>query len=458
MAENDLNQKYTLTKYCSKMEVAKALGTNLIEPFWKEIYEFRKRLSIDLTIFDSSHTKFSLTYFDRVQSSSSRINNHLSSYITSYAKIKKGTIADYTFTRDMLKISLKNIAKINKIDASEIILTNILDEKETDEKYFHLMNYKRALFEFSNFSFGAVDEEFLAREYAILRGEEELTSFYRESDVTTASSMALVDRDYDQGVPTHLIDDMMASLFECINNKNVALATRLCAIFFMFNYVKPFEKFNLELACLLAKRVIGAADANVSCIFLPIESLLTDDAFFGEISKEVKKTHDFTYAFLEGSNVISDAFEIAISRIDQVHARSLEVETSLGTDPKKIKEEFGVELEQNPKPTFINETKSQIQTRLEKPLEKTTNSTPEKELKARMNDLLEQDPFLKKSQAHFYVHHCTIGRYYSIQQFTKFENCVYETGRTSMDNLAKLGYYRKEQIKNKFVYTPIEKE
>ena len=75
-----------------------------------------------------------------------------------------------------------------------------------------------------------------------------------------------------------------------------------------------------------------------------------------------------------------------------------------------------------------------------------------------MNDLLEMDPMLKKSQAHFYVHHCTQGRYYTIQQFVKFEGCVYETGRTSMDDLAKLGYYRRDQIKNKFVYTPINKE
>ena len=73
-------------------------------------------------------------------------------------------------------------------------------------------------------------------------------------------------------------------------------------------------------------------------------------------------------------------------------------------------------------------------------------------------NLLEQDPFLKKGQAHFYVRHCTMGKYYTIQQYKKCEGCVYETARTSMDNLAKLGYYRREQVKNKFVYTPISKE
>ena len=65
---------------------------------------------------------------------------------------------------------------------------------------------------------------------------------------------------------------------------------------------------------------------------------------------------------------------------------------------------------------------------------------------------------LRKTQAHFYARHCSLGKYYTIQQFKKMEKVVYETARTSMDMLAKLGYYKKEQIKNKFVYTPIERK
>ena len=36
--------------------------------------------------------------------------------------------------------------------------------------------------------------------------------------------------------------------------------------------------------------------------------------------------------------------------------------------------------------------------------------------------------------------------------------CAYETARTSMDHLAELLYYRKEKIKNKYVYIPVERE
>ena len=82
----------------------------------------------------------------------------------------------------------------------------------------------------------------------------------------------------------------------------------------------------------------------------------------------------------------------------------------------------------------------------------------EKEIRAKINDLLETDPYLNKEQADFYVRHSTYGKYYSIQQYVKCEKVVYETARTAMERLAKGGYYRREQIKNKFVYTPINKE
>ncbi len=71
--------------------------------------------------------------------------------------------------------------------------------------------------------------------------------------------------------------------------------------------------------------------------------------------------------------------------------------------------------------------------------------------------LLEKEPFMKKGQAEFFSKHCTYGRYYTIQQYKKKMHCVYETARTSMDNLVNLGYYRKEQVKNKFVYTPAKR-
>ncbi|MFA6739132.1 MAG: IMCp domain-containing protein [Bacilli bacterium] len=68
--------------------------------------------------------------------------------------------------------------------------------------------------------------------------------------------------------------------------------------------------------------------------------------------------------------------------------------------------------------------------------------------------LMELNPLIRDHQARFYATHRTKGRYYTIGQFKEFANCAYETARTSMDFLTTLGLYRKEQLKNKFVYTP----
>ena len=73
------------------------------------------------------------------------------------------------------------------------------------------------------------------------------------------------------------------------------------------------------------------------------------------------------------------------------------------------------------------------------------------------NHLLELNPNLTHGQAYFYARHCTIGMNYTISQYKKSLGCAYETARTSMDNLVYLGYYRKELLKNKYIYTPVLK-
>ena len=48
--------------------------------------------------------------------------------------------------------------------------------------------------------------------------------------------------------------------------------------------------------------------------------------------------------------------------------------------------------------------------------------------------------------------------FYTISSFKEFADCAYETARTSMDFLCDVGLYEKRQIKNKFIYTPVNLE
>ena len=456
MANQDLNQRYTIEKYFSKQEVSRALGTNLIEPFWREINEFRRKFAIELPIFDASYVKYYLTYIDSVQGKTAQANDRVSAFVSSISKISNGSISEFTFVRDMLFTELKSVARMNNLDVSDITLSNIIQRLPVEPQYKILERYFECLQALRKDVFDNIDDSFLAKYYALLRGEEELTCFYREDDIETAASKSLIDRDYDQGIPSHLIDELMSALLEYVNNFDISLVTRLSAIFFMFNYVKPFDLYNMELATLLAKRVLASTSIDSSCVFVPLETILNDQSFFGDVSKEVKRTHDFTYAFLKGADLINNSFDLAINKLSEVHITSIDNEVI--SEEKPIKPEFSPKQPIEVKKPAKVLTKDQIQRNIESKTAVETVKLSDKELKAKMNDLLEQDPFLKKNQAYFYVRHCTPGRYYSIQQFVKEIGCVYETGRTSMDNLAKLGYYRREQIKNKFVYTPINKE
>ena len=73
------------------------------------------------------------------------------------------------------------------------------------------------------------------------------------------------------------------------------------------------------------------------------------------------------------------------------------------------------------------------------------------------NHLMEMNPLITHGQAYFYARHCTIGMYYTVNQYQKEIGCAYETARKSMNDLVVLGYYKKEIMGKKFVYVPIKR-
>ncbi len=62
-------------------------------------------------------------------------------------------------------------------------------------------------------------------------------------------------------------------------------------------------------------------------------------------------------------------------------------------------------------------------------------------------------PQLKKYQIKFYQDHHVPGHYYTIEQFIRYCDVCYETGRTAMEELVSLGFYAKMKQGKKFLYT-----
>lgn len=465
MGLDDLNQKFTLDRYCTSFEVAQALHTNLIDQIWKNISEFRRTFYYPLELRDINNSRFYITYIDTVHNRIRDINEQISNYKNNFLQLQNGSLQMSNVTSDMLKSSLKSIAYINNIQITDFTLGKIIEHKVFDPEFGPIINYYNALEKLFLNPKQNIDEDFLGNFLSIIRNEE-LSSFYRTNDNVTAASKALVEREYDNGVPSRYIENMMANTLAFVSNPENSVISKIVACFYMFNYIKPFEDHNIEMACLLAKCVLANQDLNEAAVFVPIENFLTDKQFFGDVFREVRKSYDFTYAFLKGSDILARSFSTVIDKIVQVTGRALHIVATMGDDPEQAKKEFGINLEDYLGKKQVKPVTPKPVAPVQKPVEASTTTIKivgttqisKEELKRMENDMLESNPNIKKGQAHFYVRHCTKGKYYTIQQYKAEEKCVYETARTSMDNLALQGYYRKEQFKNKFVYTPIDKE
>ncbi len=82
----------------------------------------------------------------------------------------------------------------------------------------------------------------------------------------------------------------------------------------------------------------------------------------------------------------------------------------------------------------------------------------EREAQRLEEHLLELNPEMHKGEAAFYARHCTLGKKYTISQCKKYLGCAYETARKTMEGLTELGYYKREMVKNKSVYTPLDRK
>ena len=75
-----------------------------------------------------------------------------------------------------------------------------------------------------------------------------------------------------------------------------------------------------------------------------------------------------------------------------------------------------------------------------------------KEKNLSLDGLMKKNPNLSMREARFYVAHNDDSEAYTIQDFIKYTNSSYETGRNSMDHLVEEGYYIKEKKGKKYVY------
>ena len=407
MASNELGIRFTEAKYATKSEVVKDLRITAIDSFWSNILAYRSQFNRYLNLKTVDKGLISLCCCSSINALINNVENKILCLNREFVRIYSNAAAMEKLTNDTFK---------------KICTTTDLPN------YIELLVYAYS-------SFNNVDgEDYLADLFSKLTKITEITHFYRTDDSVTKEKTALIDRIY-KCAPSKLIEPMMNDLFMFANDLSLSAIAKFSLIYFYMMYIRPFDNNSRELAMIYAKSVLAKDALGELAILLPFEEILFDDAMLDSMILETQKSLDFTY-------FVKYFMEKIIPVIDSL-INSLK---NLSVAPAKVNA--------NVEPTSFAPSKPVY-------VQKTSISISEKESATVLNkietELLERDPNLKKKEAHFYSRHREIGKCYSIADYKRFSRCVYETARTSMDHLAQLGYYKKIQIKNKFVYETIER-
>ncbi len=457
MGYQNLPFRFTEEKYATRLEVARALGTNLIDPIWAEILAYREKSSQKINLVDFTKTPYSICFCQLIQNKIGNVNTEGYNYKQIFKNISHESLDYQRIVSSLISKCLKSIAKANNKNVDDVSISNILREENIDPQFAYLQRYLKA-FDRLNLDSLNIDENLLADFYSLLTGNPELSEFYRTTDIEQKNNV-LIGREY-VGSPANLIESQMESLFRFVERRDLPLYVRVAIVCYVFNYVKPFSRYNYEMSILLCKAIL-VREIGECGVFLPIENLLSEQQLLvGTLAKEVQRTHDLTYVINVYLDILLQTIEDA-SNVFVSHSLN-QLEEDFKEHVEEVKKE-SVHYEpvvEETKPTYkpvveVEQPKVHVET-FTKVSEQTLS---EKELQKLTEELLETDPTLKKGQAHFYIRHREKNHFYTIEQYRKAEGCVYETARTSMDHLVLRGYYRREKVNNKkFVYTPIFKD
>ena len=497
MASKTNEIRYTDENYVTEQGLKKALGISLIDYIWKGIDNYRYANARRLNLRTITQIPFWYTSTQALYDKYAAFETKLSYFQTEYSKIALDPELKKEADKKVNLIIVKAIAEASSIaldDLSAKALVNGLYHP-TDEKQTALLNYFNALKSLTRDLSISSGEDFIAKEYATILGTEDLLSFYRDSDPKNIFSTVIVGRVYESA-PCEQINSLMDALWDFINVDSSKGFIKALTTLYYVNYVKPFDLYNPMVASLLGKYVLGQNNLAGIATILPLELLLIPTDRSKDENVEIQKKGDITYFLLYGidkltpiiDSLLDEFVSIKKAKIAQEFVafpqEEIPMEAKPAVEPSPLEKKAATPVEASPESISNEPAKAQAAPSLPlspsktKPIEKVSverieqtsdnsltgslalslpkSNLSEKEMKEVARYILETHPNIRKGQANFFASHCTIGRYYTIQDYKKANKVAYETARTSMDNLALEGFYKKLQIKNKYVYTPIK--
>lgn len=457
MAQEDLAIRFSNKTYATKAEVSRVLGISQVDTIWSSIISYRSHFTSNLDLRNIERTPFNFVMTPLIAQRVTNVERKLTKAMVKYSRLSLQDLTRYNLRRSKLVQCLKWITAKYQLDVTDDFLMNLIvgNISSLAPQDLILQKYLDCLVHLEKYYDDAIDEKFLSLVYGKLSGYQEIKQLYRIEDLEDGGSKAIINRVYN-AAPAERIAAMMKNLMEFIQNSDISFFVKAVASFYFIQYIKPFDCYSEEIAILFMKDVLAHGDIDQLATLLDFEMLISSEGeVLQRIFQEVQKTNDLTYLIIYATEKCEAIITTIFDTLTTLNAEVIEQEFFKEENlPEEDKSEKPIEMPSD----FNNPSSSSIDYEIKVALPIMPIGLDEKDATKIEEHLLEMNPNLKKADAHFYARHCTIGKYYNIQQFKKVIVCAYETARTSMDRLVYEGFYRKEMIKNKFVYTPIPRK
>lgn len=474
----ELYERFTDNDYKTPKGVRAALSMSQIDPFWVHIEKYRRSNAKGLNLRTVSGAA---TY--RLVETPVLAQKYAALYEKVDAFAREYETLDPELKEKFQKFSrveaLNQLVALERSKASDLTIKAMVNGMYRGEEpsYGFLKGYLDALEDMAFRGIRSIDEDFFVKEFEFLCQTAELTSFYRlgaSNERSIRIQVGTAPEAYSDDIP-----GLMDGLSNFISTEVLHPVMKSLISLFALFAIKPFAEHNAEMAYLLAKAVLLKEGYGKAILSLPIEKLLLPCDALEDNLANAMRSGDITYLIHYSLSILGGAIEASLDKMVQMKQEALKAEfvkeakveppaeptpVEVRSEPTKIVE---APIPQPSEPAFTPEPpapkKEEVARIQEVPVilgERALNapkaSLSDKEVKETAKYLRESHPALSKGQCLFYASHCTMGRYYAINDYKKTIKCAYETARTSMDKLAAEGFYKKMQIKNKFVYTPIK--
>jgi len=461
--------RFSENKYATKEDVKEVFNMSNVDYIWDDVVDYRKKLAKTLELPSIDRTKFNLVFTMDITNRIFAFERKFNMIFASYLRLSPEARKSFEESR-LLKVATA-ISKSIEYEGSQNLLKQIVNNSISalPPDLLIVDNYCRAMRFIDKNTTSEISAREIQQIYEILESgnfspdSEEITYRKRDSEEPHYYQQAYI---YHNALAER-IPSMVSDAVNFINDDKQFASVRAIAVLFYIDYIQPYDYMRETTATLIFKDCLQKAGFAKIANLINIENLLLfPPKKFVDAKETVQKTFDLTYYFDYVLKFLTDELidlKADIENAEKIAALTSDSNVVLAKTEKQVLEEAEQERDQiiseartaEPVDERPDQTGIQIYGTSQVAIPVFPAGLKESDIDDIVVNLMETYPSLKQTQAHFYATHCTIGKSYTIQQFKKTEMTSYETARTSMDYLTTLGFYRKEKLRNKFIYKPI---